>query len=457
LQTAGGARNLAGKRLVAQMIRDATHAADLVRVGAAPGSSPSSISTTTVALYLDPQTGATMDELIQRALANNGELIAAQSEIGRSRARLRQAGLRPNPTVNISQGTGNLTGAPGEWETEIGITLPLEVGGQRGRRIDLARVELEAAEAEFADRERRLTNEVLNAYGDALANLRELEITENLTALDLETVKFVQIRVNEGESPPLELNLLQVEVERLRSRHALIEGRVQTAIFKLKSLAGIPLSEPLRLRESLSARSNIIVPATAEAATDIALRSRPDLRLARVTEEAAAAGLKLVKAQSRPELAATVQYSAGTSVFNNTPVGTFRDQDRLLTFGASLDLPVFNRNQGRKEEAALAIVQAKQRREFLEQIIKNELASAYAQYGATEKALSTLELGVITRAQANVETMRAAYQLGQFSITELLAEQRRLLDSQRDYTEALVQRYRALVQIQIALGIARTR
>ena len=45
-----------------------------------------------------------------------------------------------------------------------------------------------------------------------------------------------------------------------------------------------------------------------------------------------------------------------------------------------------------------------------------------------------------------------AYQVGAFRITELLDEQRRLIEAQREYTEALTERYRANADLQVALG-----
>ncbi|HEX8353707.1 MAG TPA: TolC family protein [Pyrinomonadaceae bacterium] len=389
---------------------------------------------------------------MRRALVSNGELAAARLDIERARARLRQAGLRPNPTLDFEQTTGRLTGSAGESETSVGVSVPLEVGGQRRRRIDLARVELEAAEAEVTDRERRLASEVLGLYAEALAALRELEITEGLTDLDTKTVVVVQARVNEGESAPIELNLLRVEVERLRSRRALAEGRLQATLLRLKALAGVPAAEPLRLREELANAALRRPPGSVEAAVEAALRTRPDLRLARLTEEVAEAGLRLARAQGSPEVTAFTRYTVSRGAFDDTPVGVLRDKDRLLTFGVSVGLPVFNKNQGAKAEAAAAIAQARARREFLESVIRSEVASAYARYEAASKALVAYEQGVIQRSSENVRVMRAAYELGHFSVTELLAEQRRLLDSQRDFTEALSEQYRALADLRSAVG-----
>ena len=417
----------------------------------APGGAPPAGSA--VRLYYDPLQGASSTDLVRRALASNGELAAARLDIERARARLRQAGLRPNPTLDFEQTTGRLTGSAGESETSVGVSVPLELGGQRRRRVEVARVELEAAEAEVADRERRLAAEVLGLYAEALSSLRELETTEGLTDLDLKTVVVVQARVNEGESAPIELNLLRAEVERLRSRRALTEGRLQATLLRLKLLAGVPPAEPLRLREELT-RAAVLrqPPGSVEGAVEVALRTRPDVRLARLTEEVAGAGLRLARAQGSPEVTAFTRYTVSRGAFDDTPVGTLRDKDRLLTFGVSVALPVFNKNQGAKAEAAAAIAQARARREFLEAVVRSEVASAYARYEAASKALLTYEQGVIQRSQDNVRVMRAAYELGQFSITELLAEQRRLVDSQRDFTEALTEQYRALADLQSAVG-----
>jgi len=327
-----------------------------VRVDSTAISGP--IVSPTVALYFDPVQGSSSVDLVRRALASNGELAAARLDVERARARLRQAGLRPNPSVDIEQTTDRFTGDAGERETSIGVSVPLELGGKRGRRIDLAKAEVEAAEAEIANRERQLTNEVRTTYAEALAALRELQITENLNDIDIQTARFVQTRVNEGESAPIELNLLRVEVDRLRSRRALVEGRLKAELLKLKVIAGLSPDDSLRLREALDTPRLPSPPASVEAAIDIALRTRPDLKLARLTEEVAQAGLRLARAESFPDVTPFTKYTVGRSVFDDTPVGVLTDRDKLLSFGVSIGIPVFNRNQGSKAEAALAISQA---------------------------------------------------------------------------------------------------
>lgn len=403
--------------------------------------------------YFDPQQGASVTDLIRRALASNADLAATRLDIERARARLRQAGLRPNPILDFEQTSGRLAGTRGDTASSAGVILPLELFGKRERRIDLARAELEAAEAEFADRERRLAAQVRSAYVDALAALRELQITVDLNDLDAQTARVIQARVTEGESAPLEQNLMNVEVDRLRSRRTLIEGKLEAALLRLKTFAGIPVNEPLRLSEDLS---NVSLPPSAgslDAALEIALRNRPDLRLARLTEEVAQAGLRLARAQGMPDVNLSARYSRDRSLLDDAPIRPFVDKGSSLTFGVSISLPLLNRNQGAREEASASIAQAAQRRLFIEQLVRAEISSAYRRYEAAHAAVATYGQGVISRSSENVRVIREAYGAGAFRITDLIVEQRRFVDSQREFIEALAEQYRALADLQSAMGL----
>ena len=401
--------------------------------------------------FHDPAAGVTAIDLVRRALTANADLAASRLEVERARGRLRQASLIPNPVVDFEQITGRWTGSPEETERSIALHVPVELGGKRGKRIDLAQADLAAAEAEVADRERRLTSEVRSAFADAMAALRELEITSERNDLDRQTVQFVQARVMEGDAPPLELSLLRADADRLRSRRALVQGKLEAAILKLKNLAAIPAGDPLRFREDLNA-ALLPEPPSLETALDTALSTRPDLRVARLNEEVAQAGLKLTRAQVVPDLILSTRYSDGTAIFDQTPVGPLRDRDKLLSFGASISIPLLNRNQGARVEAEASIMQARRRREFVESQVRAEVTSAYNRYEAARDAVAIYEPGVIERSQQNVLAVRGAYEVGAFRITDLLNEQRRLVDFQTEYTEALTERYRALADLHAAMA-----
>lgn len=406
-------------------------------------------------LYADRVTGASAADLVRAALAANRELSAARLELDRARARLRQAGLRPNPTVEFAQVSGRPVGNPGERETSVGVTIPLEVSGQRGARISLAEAELRVGEAELAERERRLRAAVLAKYGEALAALRELATSERLSELDLATARVIEIRVDEGESAALESSLIRVEVDRLRTRRIAAEGRLRAALLELGLLAGLALSSPPRLRDALDAPAFAKPPASEQEAVRLALASRPDLRGARVTEDAARAGLRLARVEGRPSVDVLARYTTGQSLIDlPEPLPEALDRGRTLTFGVTIGLPIFNRNQGAKAEAEAAIHQAVLRTAYAEATVRAEVASAYARFRASEEALAIFEQGVLARSTENVRVVGEAYKLGAFPVTDLLAERRKLAESMAEYTEILTERYRALSDLEIAIGVA---
>ena len=107
--------------------------------------SPKSIVVSTLSKYYHPQDGVSINELIERALRLNLELTAARLEIDRAKARLTQARLRPNPTLEFEQQSGQLVGDGGDGQISIGAALPIEIYGQRNARVNVAQIQIEAA------------------------------------------------------------------------------------------------------------------------------------------------------------------------------------------------------------------------------------------------------------------------------------------------------------------------
>jgi len=410
-----------------------------------------SLYRTVIEKYRSTADGISLAEIVRRAIASSGEIAVARLDAEKASARLLQAEQRPNPTLSVEQGSGGIVGSPGEREFSVGVSVPIEAFGQRGRRIDAARADVALKRAEVAAKERNVAAQIFTIYLDALVTLREIEVLEEVLDLDEEAVRFVQIRVNEGETAPLELNLLQAEVERIRTRRLLAEGRMQAAISRLKFFAAVPDHETLKLTEDISTAELRPLPNDVSAAVDLALSERPEMRLLKLEEELAEAELRSAAARSKPDVSANAKYAAGKSIFDD-PRGPFVQKDRSLTFGVSIGIPVFDRGQGAKAEAAISIRQAQERRLFAERVIRSEITASFRRIEAADRALTAFKTGVLPRSRENVETVRKVYEVGGLKITDLIAEQRKLLEANNDLIEILTERYRAQADLFLALG-----
>jgi cobalt-zinc-cadmium efflux system outer membrane protein len=402
----------------------------------------------TVGLYYDPASGVSADEAVARALAAHGELLALRREVEAARALVRQAGFRANPRLDVS-GAKAVTTPDSQLMAEV--MLPLELGGRRASRVRVAEREVEVREAMLADRERAVAAEVRAKFGEALAEVLKLGVTEDLLNNSRRGYRLVVARVLEGRTAPLEQNQVLVEVNRLRSLREAGRGRAEVALLELRNLVGAAPSEPLRLRGDFDGLIDPL-PALADA-TARALDARADLRAARASEALAESRVAEARARGRADADVRAGYQRMRSGYMLSGVdergrlAPIDDTFHSVTFGVSVTLPVRDRNAGAVEAAAAELEAAKRRREFLELTVRREVAAAYASYDAAARASEIYRVGVRGQAGQNLAVIRKTYELGSKTLLDYIAEQRRYIELENDYVDSVLQTYLARVRV----------
>ncbi len=129
-----------------------------------------------------------------------------------------------------------------------------------------------------------------------------------------------------------------------------------------------------------------------------------------------------------------------------------RQTARALLKTLRLSTKTATQNKGAIAEAVSGKVIAQRQREFLEANIKKDVAVAYRKYRAASEKLVVFATQILPRAEANLTTIRAAYSLGEFSLFEVISEQRKLSENVREYNNSLRNYYEALMEIENALG-----
>jgi outer membrane protein, heavy metal efflux system len=421
---------------------------------AAPSVSPAD-AVPSLGQYVDATTGVGLDQLVQLALTRNSDLLATRQRTLEAQGLLRQAGFRPNPVLETEFSSGSPTGSPGERSFSLGYGHTFELGGKRARRVDLGQTGLDLARLEITDRERTLRAELQGRYIAAMAAIRNLEAVAEQLDVTQQSYAVTQRRVSEGESPWVEQMVLQAEVGRLSADRLLLASEAQQAMLELRVVAGLDLSEPLRLRPD-GDRPPLAV--TLESALERGLATRPDLAAARAEEARSGGEIRLAQAERVPDIAALVRYTDMQSRFDlfgftaSGAVAPLRDRDRILTGGLSITLPLFSRNQGQIEAARARQRAASLRREYLERVVRADITGAYRRYLAARQAVQAFETSVIQPSEQSVRVLRASYTAGEVRLFDVLTEQRRLIDTQKAYTDAIRQEALARVALERAIG-----
>src|SRR5207237_1049275 len=339
----------------------------------------------------------------------------------------------------------------------VGLSLPLDLNGRKEGRVGVAERELETRRRQVTDRERRLRAEVRMKAGELLAAQRNLSVTDDLLRVNREGLGVVGSRVREGAAPSLDESLQLVEVNRLEAGRQLARDRVDIAGLQLKALVGMAPDAPLGVRGDLvsSPLSSDPTEAMRRAVSD-----RPDIAVARAEAATATAMVKKEQAEARWDATINVGYQRQDFGFNLnglTSSGSTRPiQDVFHYFGGgiSIMLPVRNRNEGNIAAAMAGVRAAERRVEFTILTVQQEVAAAFAQYEAARRAVDLYQRGVRDVARRNLDVVRQAYRLGRGSLLDVVAEQRRYIDIENGYTDALKQVYDAAVDIERAVGVA---
>jgi outer membrane protein, heavy metal efflux system len=399
---------------------------------------------------LDAVGGQTPEDLVVRAFAQNGELLAGGSQVMAARGGVTQAALKANPSVAFNE-SQEIAG--GQNNFMIGASLPLELYHRRERRVEVAQSNVKMTEFDQAARERRLRADIESKFGEVLASARNLQVAEELLDLNRQALDLTQTRADKGAVPSLDANLLRVEVNRIDTLRLDLEAKLGIGVLELKSMVGMKPDENLRLKGSLEG----VVPYR-DMAIQRVLETRPDLLAARAAEQVANARLRQAETEGRADASISANYQRMDSSFNVNglnaagQLGPVQGIFHFLAVGVSVNLPVRNKNQGAIETGVAQLDEAKRRREYQELIVTREVAAALL---AREKAQEVLRIfgeGVRGQASQNLEVVRKTYELGRTQLLDVIAEQRRFIDIEMGYTEALSRNYQAAVRVRAVTG-----
>jgi cobalt-zinc-cadmium efflux system outer membrane protein len=398
-----------------------------------------------------------VNDLIQIAVERNRELPAMRQRVVEARALLRQAGVRPASSLEFGGTTGRPLGSTGKEEYSAAYSQPIEMGGKRDKRLQVAGKGVGLAQAELAERTLRLATEIKLRYLDAVTDEARLAALDRLLGTYRESLKLIEARVRLGDAAPLDSQLLLVEVSRAEAQKRTVAGRIQVALSDLRRLCALGASESLVLAGVARKDGN-----PAYTLADLqrqAVEQRPDLRAAKLEEERGAAEVSLTEAQGRPDVMLSAQYALRNDrigdLYGFTASGQpapLRDRDNILSFGVSIPLLTRRRNLGNLEAAAARAVGSRALRQHLEASIPLEVQAAWQHWDAASQSLNILDSGVLRQSEKNLEVIRQAYALGQLRLLDVLHEQRRLIDTRMNYIDAESDVRRGVIELERAVG-----
>lgn len=382
-----------------------------------------------------------LDEAVRRAVARDPQLQAEQEGVRAAQARVRQAGVRPNPEIGLDvenfAGTGGQRSFSGA-ELTLGVTQKVELGGKREARIGVAERSVEVAAMTRAELLRDVVTQTAATYAEAASASRTHDSLRDQID-DLERiVGLLKRRAAAGAAPLADATRAEIDLVRARSELAAAKAQTDAARGRLALLVGIA-ADSLVLPASMPAEDT----GTASyAVLEAGLTRHP--RLARLTaiQRERAAQLAAETTLSTPDL------TVGVGVRRREGEG-----DTGFVVSAAMPLQIFDQNAGNIDAAKSELARSSAELDSARRKLALEFQTAYADGNAACDRANRLVQDIVPATRRVLAETETGFSKGRMTALALLDAVKAKASAQIDASQGGIQCARARVTLLTLTGL----
>jgi outer membrane protein, heavy metal efflux system len=378
-----------------------------------------------------PAPTLTLTDALERAVTTSPTIATARLQHPIDIAGVAVAGERPNPDVSYEAAKETPRQA-------IGATLPIEIGGKRQRRIEVAKAAIAVGDAELSRVIVDVRREVRRLYFEAVAAEQKAQIADDLRALGQRARDAANARVIAGDSARSDLTLSDLSLANAESELTGARGEAEAARAELNTVIGQPPETRWTFADPLSSGALM----TSQQATDLAARSNADLQVLDRQIEEQTAKVTLAKALTVPDVSV-----GGSFTYDAEP--EFRYGWRVT---GGVTVPVFTTHKAGVAVEQATLARLKQEREAVVSRIAGSVSAALSRATAARDQIRRYETVILPLALEAERQAQAAYNGGQISLPVLIQAITTARDTRQRGLQAGLDYQHALTELERAIG-----
>ena len=399
----------------------------------------------------------TLDRLIDEALANNRDLLAAFARVEYARAQLGLSRAEQFPQLSgqaAAQPTyvnGTLVTSQAPYNAAFSASWEIDLWGKYRNASAAAKARLSASRAAWAALRLTLAGQVASAYFQLRSLDLQLATAERTLQSRQAALAINQARYKAGLISELDLTQAQTVVETAQTALFRTRTSIESAEGALAALLGRSPRDVLlhRLERGRALEALPAPPLIPAGVPSTLLVRRPDLLEAEQNLAAANADVGVARAAWLP----TISLTGALGVISPQLADLFRSPLDTHSYGGSAAVPLLDFGRVRAGvEAAQA--QLKEQYAAYEQAILNafsDVRGALAAQHENALVVSSLERQVLQFRQA-LHLARLRYDNGYSPYLDVLDAERSLFQSEMDLATARSDRLVSIVKVCMALG-----
>ncbi len=391
----------------------------------------------------DPSTSSevSLARLLAYADQHAPAIRVARARSRRGDAEVEAASLILQSNPEIEAGVGRRAIGPATFfEAEASIQQRIEIAGERGLRVETAERTREVALSE-QDEARWLVHAAVHTlFLDSLIARERVGAAERVVRFSEELQHVAQRRVDAGDDAPLAMLVVRADLAQARERLIAAQLEEKAALLVLAEAVGWPADRPLTPKGTLPP---VRAARPVSDLVRLAAQRHPALRTQ---------ALAVAEAESRTRLEAREAWPEPTVGFAYAREGGESPAPDIGLFTVGLPLPFWNRNQGERARASVALDTARAEQAALGVRLQNRIARAAAAVNAAAQRIKIYGADVIPAVERNLELIRRAYDLGEIDIHDVSQTRERVLDAQSRVIDARSEYSRALADLEAQVG-----
>ena len=376
---------------------------------------------------------ATLDGLVVDVLEHNPELKFYTAEIATAKGERRTAGTWTNPEWSTQAGQKQVRGSGLSNEGvawSVSVQQTFEWPGRIPLRKAIANRQIQIAELGFAQFKAALAARTRTLAYNLFAAQEKAAAAKEVADRFQELREVLVQREPAGLTPLLETRIIEATELTLKRKSSEALLAAQSAMLELNQLRGQPWTHVLKAQSA-----NLLFAAAPEPEVLLAAAQTNnfELRMRRVELEQQGFKVSLAKKDAYPSFAVGPYFSQERA----------GDREQQFGVGASMSVPLWNRNQGNIETATARRQQAETSIYVVQRAVERQIVENALRYQAKLTEMSRWRPDSVEEFRQAAELADRHYRLGAVPIATYVELQKQyleaieaLLDTKREALEA---------------------
>jgi len=386
-----------------------------------------------------------LNDLIEEALKNNPEILAAQARAEAAKYKIPQAKSLPDPMVMFGYQNDSWNeytygeSSDSQWMFSASQMFPFP--GKRSLKEKMAEKDAESIDASYTATQLKTIAKVKELYLDLFLAYKNIDLIHEKTSLFSRIEEAAIARYSSGMAPQQEVIMAQTEKYMLIEKEEMFKQKVQTLEAMLNSTLGRGdiNTSPGRPVEPVSAA----FPATLDELLEKAYNNSPEIKAREKMIAGAEAKVQMAKREYYPDFTINAGVSKRRGMF-----------DDMWSLTSTINIPLYFRSKQRQGvfEAQASLSEAQSEREAIKLMIASAIRDNYSMFTAAARLTELYQSALIPKTYQDFESAIAGYVTGKVEAITVISRLKALLDYELLYWGQVTERGKAIARLEAITG-----